>query len=116
MRHQKHSITVLQKNDCEICNVAISVFTSVCSSLLDGSVTVEILMKLKDKRNEVIALCEAIAAAVKKSSNKELPPPEFYKGTKHYLDLRLNEYEGYVRQKDYLSIICQYLDNLFIKG
>ena len=50
----------LSDKDLEICNEAIEIFSSVCLSVIDGTVAVDVLCKLQRKQPEVLKLSNAV--------------------------------------------------------
>uniref|UniRef100_A0A1X7TWB5 RZ-type domain-containing protein n=1 Tax=Amphimedon queenslandica TaxID=400682 RepID=A0A1X7TWB5_AMPQE len=50
----------LSGRDLEICNVAVEIFSSVCLSVIDGTVAVNVLCKLQRKKPELMKLCDAV--------------------------------------------------------
>ena len=48
--------------DKRICQSAIEVVVSVCNSVLDGSVTLQILDKIENHKGNMKSLCEAITS------------------------------------------------------
>ena len=106
--------------DQEICYTAMTIFTGVCLSILDGSVTPELLKKLSSKQEEVQKLCEAITSQNKQlAGNPEtsIPIPSFsYENISESLNTRLCEYKAFIERQEKLSTLVQHLTDLNIPG
>ena len=110
----------LSVKDQEICDEAIKIFSSVCMSVVDGSVSVDVLRKLWGKKPEVEKLCHAITVSGNGQSDglqASLPNLSFENIIVH-LNTRLKEYECFVQLQEQLSTLCHYLSvsDLVIPG
>ena len=107
----------LSELDQDICYAAINIFKGVCCSVLDGTVTSDLLKKLKEKKEQVQKLCEAITVESQGESEKPLSPDHFtYEAIKIALDERLEEYNYFLEYHKKLKHICNHLDGLSIEG
>ena len=118
---ERHRATATRKGlselDQDICYAAINIFKGVCWSVLDGTVTSDLLKKLKEKKEQVQKLCEAITVESHKESEKPLSPDHFtYEAIKIALDERLKEYIYFLEYHQKLKHICHHLDGLSIQG
>ena len=115
---QRHSSRKgLSETDQHICYAAINSFKGVCSSVLDGTVTSDLLKKLKEKKEQVQKLCEAITFESHEESGTPLSPDHFtYEAINTALDERLKEYNYFLEYHQKLKHICNHLDGLSIQG
>ena len=106
----------LTKDDQRICDTASIIFTGVCSSVLDGSVTANVLKKLKNKQNEVQKLCEAITSQTKQGTDNPEAFNFSYESISESLNIRLSEYSAFIEHQEKLSTFVQHLADLNIPG
>ena len=120
VRQRSFSKEGLTMGDQEICHAALTIFTSVCLTVLDGFVTAEVLHKLNSKQDAVRKLCEAITSQGKQpAGNPEtsIPTPSFsYENISESLDIRLCEYKAFIEHQEKLSTLVQHLTDLNIPG
>ena len=119
-RQQSFSREGLTMGDQEICYAAMTIFTSVCLSIQDGSVTAEVLKKLSSKQEEVQKLCEAITSQEKQPGDNletSIPIPSFsFENISESLNTRLREYKAFIEHQKELSTLVQHLSDLNIPG
>ena len=120
VRQRSFSKEGLTMGDQEICYAAMTIFTGVCLSIQDGSVTPKLFKKLSSKQEEVQKLFEAITSQNKQpSGNPEtsIPIPNFsYENINESLDTRLCEYKAFIEHQEKLSTLVQHLTDLNIPG
>lgn len=118
MKQQRFHTAGLSEKDQDICTDAIEIFASVCISVVEGSVTISVLEKLHNKRNEVKTLCEAITTQESQPGpDDRFPLSNFsFKDIHSSLNLRLREYHAFVEQQHSLSSFTRHLDRLTIPG
>ena len=101
----------------DIYYAAINILKGVCCSVLDGTVTSDLLKKLKGKKEQVQKLCEAITVESHGESENTLSPDHFtYEDINTALDERLKEYNYFLEYHQKLKHICNHLDGLSIQG
>ena len=119
-RQQSFSREGLTMGDQEICHAALTIFTSVCLAVLDGSVTSEVLHKLNSKQDEVRKLCEAITSQDKQPGDNpetSIPTPSFsFENISESLNTRLCEYKAFIEHQKELSTLVHHLSDLNIPG
>ena len=116
-KQRRSSRKGLSESDQHICYAAINIFKGVCCSVLDGTVTSDLLKKLKGKKEQVQKLCEAITFESHGESEKPLSPDYFtYEAINTALDERLKEYNHFLEYHQKLKHICNHLDGLSIQG
>ena len=106
----------LTKDDQQICDTACIIFTGVCSSVIDGSVTANVLKKLKNKQDEVQKLCEAISLQTKQPTDNPEALNFSYESISESLNIRLREYSAFMEYQEKLSTLVQHLSDLNIPG
>ena len=106
----------LTKDDQKICDTASIIFTGVCLSVLDGSVPVNVLKKLKNKQDEVQRLCEAITSQTKQPTGNQEQLNFSYESISESLNIRLSEYSAFIEHQEKLSTLVQHLADLNIPG
>lgn len=93
----------LSERDQEICHEAISMFSSVCMTVVDGSVALSVLCKLESKIESVGKLCEAIGSHT--GTKGLFQTPFSFQEVMPTLKVRLKEYEKFkMLQKQILSL------------
>ena len=106
----------LSEKDQEICHEAITIFSSVCTTVLDGSITYVLLCKLETKRKEVHKLCEAIGSHF--NAGKLIPLQSIsFNDVISMLEVRLKEYKTFQQTQKQLLTLFEYLNRSeFITG
>ena len=106
----------LSKRDQEICHEAISIFSSVCVTVVDGSITFNALCKLQNKLESVEKLCEVIGShhigikgllQMQTFSFKDIMPA---------LEMRLKECEMFQLLQSQISTLSQHCHELEFPG
>ena len=116
VKQQSFTTEGLSEDDQQICDTAYTIFTGVCSSVLDGSVTANVLKELKNKKDEVQKLCEAITSQTKQPSDNPEALNFSYESISESLKIRLCEYSAFMEYQEKLSTLVQHLTDLNIPG
>ena len=107
---------LFSKEGLSACHYAINIVGKVCTSVVDGSVTGQVLDKLSKKATEVKKLCEVITthSATKTVLNKSIKftSAQFNES----LSKRLAEINAFREKKELLPILCQHLQGVEING
>lgn len=110
----------LSGNDCDICCQAIQIFTSVCTSINDGTITVSLLYKLCHKRDEIRALVTAITVPPETHIDDTNPlivlTSISIETIESSLALRMKELNTYNNQLSCLAAFSHHLNELSITG
>ena len=107
----------LSDKDQEICHEAITIFNSVCTAVLDGSITYVLLCKLDTKRKEMQKLCEAIGPHL--DAGKLIPLQSIsFNDVISLLEVRLKEFETFQQTQKEIFTLFKYLNGseLIIPG
>ena len=104
----------LSERDQEICHEAISIFSSVCMTVFDGSVALNDLCKLESKIESVAKLCEAIG---RHTDIKGLfQTPFSFQEVVPTLKVRLKEYEKFKLLQNQIFSLQRQCHELLIPG
>ena len=107
----------LSEKDQKICHEAITTFSCVCATVLDGSITCILLCKLDTKRKEVQKLCEAIGSH--SDAGKLIPLQNIsFNDVIFTLEVRLKEYQTFQKTQKQIFTLFKYLNGseLIIPG
>ena len=110
---------LFSKEGLSACHYAINIVGKVCTSVMDGSVTGQVLDKLSKKATEVKKLCEVITThrAFKTVPEKPIFLPKFTSAQfNESLSKRLAEINAFREKKELLPILCQHLQEVEING
>ena len=101
--NQQHSLLPKDRGllgkDLEICIVAVGIFSSVCLSVIDGTVAVNVLCKLQRKQPELMKLCDAVKPLSNFSIDDVIAK----------LDRQLQDWESFKQLKAQLSTVYEQL-------
>ena len=106
----------LSKTDQDICDTAIFVFTSVCMTVLDGSVTFDVLHKLQKRQILVEKLCQAIFSNTCDIESSLKVQTLSFREVISTLEVRLKEYETFSLLRDQISTLSCHVPEVIVPG
>ena len=106
----------LSKTDQDICDTAIFVFTSVCMTVLDGSVTFDVLHKLQKRQMLVEKLCKAIFSNASDIKSSLKPQTYSFREVISTLEVRLKEYQTFSLLQDQIFALSCHVHGVTVPG
>lgn len=122
MKHQLFLAQGMAESDQKICQSVIDIFMEVCSSIIDGTVTLQVLDKIERQKSRMSSLCEAITSkpAVEKDPKLTESLCDWqsfsFKKIKMAIDKRRREYQDFEVYHQHLRHLFTHLKDLTIQG
>lgn len=121
----KHKLFLAQgmaESDQKICQSVIDIFVVVCSSVIDGTVTLQVLDKIEKQKSRMSSLCEAITSKPTVGKDPKLTESlcdwqSFsFMEIKMAIDKRRREYRAFEVYHQHLHHLFTHLKDLSIQG